>query len=111
MATFQERIPEAAKIFSTSCKCMGKCRSAANIRVQKDEEADPQLPAMFWRKMLEYCCDLHFGLVNSSITQKSTACQDQFCNCLAVQSMSFFSEGIDLTAPTLVAQFAAYRRP
>jgi hypothetical protein len=32
-------------------------RSAANIRVQKDEEADPQLPAMFWRKMLECCLD------------------------------------------------------
>jgi hypothetical protein len=57
MASFQERIPEAAIIFFTSCKCMWQCRSAANIRVQKEEEADPQLPAMFWRKMLEYCWD------------------------------------------------------
>jgi NADH:ubiquinone oxidoreductase subunit E len=57
MASLQERIPEAAKIFFTSCKCMGKCRSAANIRVQKDEEPDPQLPAMIWRKMLECCWD------------------------------------------------------
>lgn len=111
MASFQERIPEAAKIFFTSCKCMCKCRSAANNRVQKDEEADPQLPAMFWRKILGILLGLHFGSVNSSITPKSTACQDQFCNCLAIQSMSFFSEGVDLTAPKLIAHFAAYRRP
>jgi hypothetical protein len=52
---------------------------------------------------------LHFGLVNSSITQQLARINSAIA--LLYNLWAFFSEGVDLTAPKLIAHFAAYRRP
>jgi hypothetical protein len=69
LESFQENIPEASNISVTSCKCMGKCKTAANIRVRKDE-AEPQLHSHVLQEDVGTLLELHFGLVNTPSAQR-----------------------------------------
>jgi NADH:ubiquinone oxidoreductase subunit E len=61
LASLQGSIPESSNISVTSCKCMGKCKGAANVRVTKDDGAS-QLHSHVVPDDVDTLLEFHFGL-------------------------------------------------
>ncbi|KAG0504353.1 hypothetical protein KC19_6G026800 [Ceratodon purpureus] len=69
LASLQEYIPESSDIQVTSCKCMGKCKSAPNVRV-KTSEGQTRVHSHVSVDDVETLLELHFG-EQSSASQSS----------------------------------------
>lgn len=61
LASLKSIVPESSNISVTSCKCMGKCKSAPNVRV-KNSERQSHLHSHVSEDDADTLFDYHFGL-------------------------------------------------
>ena len=66
LASLQESIPESSNISVTSCKCMGKCKSAPNVRVE-NSEGQTQLHSHVSVDDVDTLLQFHFGMQSRGI--------------------------------------------
>jgi len=83
LASLQGCIPESSSISLTSCKCMGKCKSAPNVRV-RNSEGQTQIHSHVSMDDVDALLEMHFG-VQASASQSS--------------AMPLFLAGIDSGLP------------